>query len=537
MPEHPNLPFVAPRRPPWRAAALAALVTSATLLAGCSSMLVHPDTDVSRAVAVPAAWDQGAATADPTTLAQWWQRFGDPQLADLVTKALAHNPDVRTAQASLRQAREQRVIAASGLYPNVGASGSASRSRTRGNDATTNYAPGHRRELGARHLRRHGRQRVRGRCHDPRHRAVACQRAGLDRRRGGHSPTSRATGLTLRLAIARDNLASQEETQQITEWRAQAGLATSLDVEQARTSTESTRAQIPTLSSGIAQAQSALAILTGATPESLNATLRKNAAVPVASEGPTYAFPAQTLRQRPDVHQAEAQIVAAAARVTAADAERYPSFNIGGSIGLASLTFAGLTGGGSLAAAILGGVSMPIFNAGALAAQVQVQDAALDQARIAYEATVLAALKDVEDALVVARKLRERLATLRRAAEAAKNASLLARFRYNSGLIDFTSVLRDAAVAPLDAGQRRQQRDRARHRDTCGCTRRWAAAGSRRPIRTSSSAAPRARPPASQRLRDLPRPAPRPPACPKHEQARRPSSAHADAADARPSPS
>ena len=106
-----------------------------------------------------------------------------------------------------------------------------------------------------------------------------------------------------------------------------------------------------------------------------------------------------------------------------------------------ALTFAGLTGGNSLAASILGGVSVPIFNAGALAAQVRVQEASLDQARIAYEATVLTALKEVEDALIALGSARERLATLRRAAEAARNASLLARYRYNSGLIDFTAVL------------------------------------------------------------------------------------------------
>lgn len=445
MPDRPlfppiALPATAARRPRRRGAPLAAVLTAATLLAGCSSLLVHPDTDASGAVAVPAAWDQGVATADPVTLAQWWQRFGDPQLAELVTQALAHNSDVRIAQAALRQAREQRVIAAAGLYPNVGATGSASRTRTRGSDANTSYGlgidAGWEPDI-------FGGTAASVSAADATTRATALSLASVQVSIAAEVATTYITwtGLVLRLAIARDNLASQEETQQITEWRAQAGLVTSLDVEQARTSTESTRAQIPALTSSIAQAQSALAILTGATPEALNATLRKNAAVPVADEGLTYAFPAQTLRQRPDVQQAEAQIVAAAARVTAADAARYPSFNIAGSIGVASLTFAGLTGGSSLAASILGGVSMPIFNAGALAAQVQVQDAALDQARIAYEATVLAALKEVEDALVALSSARERLATLRRAADAAKNASLLARFRYNSGLIDFTSVL------------------------------------------------------------------------------------------------
>ncbi len=431
--------------PVTRILARTCLPLAVAALAGCSSLLVHPDTDVSGAVAVPAAWDQGSSTADPTALAAWWQRFGDPQLGELVTLALTRNNDVRTAQATLRQAREESVIAASGLYPNVGASGSASRSKTRGSDAATNFTVGIDASWEPDVF---GGTAAQVAAADAAAKASALSLANVQVSIAAEVAAQYITwtGLTLRLAIARDNLASQEETQQITEWRAQAGLVTSLDVEQARTSTESTRAQIPALQAGIAQAQSALAILTGATPEALNATLRKTTGVPVAAEGLAYAFPAQTLRQRPDVHQAEAQVVAAAARVTAADAARYPSFNLNGSIGLASLTFGGLTGGSALAASILGGVSVPIFNAGALAAQVRVQDAALDQARIGYEATVLAALKDVEDSLVTLKSARERLATLRRAAEAARNASLLARYRYDSGLIDFTAVLQTQAA-------------------------------------------------------------------------------------------
>jgi len=84
---------------------------------------------------------------------------------------------------------------------------------------------------------------------------------------------------------------------------------------------------------------------------------------------------------------------------------------------------------------------MPVFDGGALVAQVQAQQAALDQARAAYEATVLTALKEVEDALVALRGDRERLLYLQRAADAAGNAALLAQQRYSSGLIDFQTVL------------------------------------------------------------------------------------------------
>ena len=147
------------------------------------------------------------------------------------------------------------------------------------------------------------------------------------------------------------------------------------------------------------------------------------------------------MRQRPDIRQAEYNVSAAASQVTQADAARYPTFRLAGTLGLSALTLSGLGGSAALATALLGSVSVPVFDGGALAAQVRGQEAALDQARIGYESVVLNALKEVEDALVSLRTSRERLATLRRAAEAARNASLLARYRYNSGLIDFQSVL------------------------------------------------------------------------------------------------
>ncbi|MFZ3140669.1 TolC family protein, partial [Polaromonas sp.] len=154
------------------------------------------------------------------------------------------------------------------------------------------------------------------------------------------------------------------------------------------------------------------------------------------------AIPAQTLRQRPDVRAAEHRVSAALARVSQADAARYPSFSISGSLGLNALTLGSLTGGGaSVVNALLGSVSVPLFDGGAARAQVRAQEAALEQARISYQATVLTALKDVEDALVALQGDRARLLHLQSAATAAQNADLLAQQRYTSGLIDFQTVL------------------------------------------------------------------------------------------------
>jgi len=141
------------------------------------------------------------------------------------------------------------------------------------------------------------------------------------------------------------------------------------------------------------------------------------------------------------VHAAELQVMAALARVSQAEAARMPNFKLGGSLGLYGLTLGALTSSSAGIGALLASVSLPLFDGGALRAQVRAQQAALDQAGMAYQAAVLTALTEVEDALVALRGDRESLLSLQRAAEAAGNAALLARLRYDSGLIDFQTVL------------------------------------------------------------------------------------------------
>jgi NodT family efflux transporter outer membrane factor (OMF) lipoprotein len=248
-------------------------------------------------------------------------------------------------------------------------------------------------------------------------------------------------GAQARLAIANDNLASQRETLQITQWREQAGLVTSVEAEQARAATEQTSAQLPALQTSIAQSGHAIAVLIGQPPAALSMELAAISPVPQAADALTLSIPAETLRQRPDVRAAEHQVSAASARVAQADAARDPRFKLSGSLGLQAMTLGALSSGGSVVTALLAGVSLPIFDGGAGAAQVRAQQAALSQAELAYQYTVLSALQDVEDALVALRGDRDRVQYLQRAATAAANAALMARQRYRSGLVDFQTVL------------------------------------------------------------------------------------------------
>jgi multidrug efflux system outer membrane protein len=215
-------------------------------------------------------------------------------------------------------------------------------------------------------------------------------------------------------------------------------------VEQAVAAREQNSAQIPSLRTSAFQSLSSLAVLTGQAPGTLQSKLASatnTSGVPQPPDDLALAIPAETLRQRPDVRAAEHRISAALARVAQADAARYPGFKISGSLGLRALTLGGLGSGASVAQALLASVSVPLFDGGAIRAQVRAQEAALEQARVSYQATVLTVFKDVEDALVSLHGDRERLARLQAAAVAAANADLLARQNYASGLIDFRTVL------------------------------------------------------------------------------------------------
>ena len=414
----------------------------ALLLQGCAHRA--PVASESPGAALPVAWNAPlpagvAVLPQADDLARWWERFGDPQLSALVAQALQAHPSALSAQAALRQARAQARVQAAGMLPDVSLSGSAQRSRSggqTGNSFQVGLDAGWEPDLF-------------GRLDAGVQASQADARAAQASLEQVHVSLSAEVALEYialrslqqRLAIAQRNLETQQQTLQITDWRVQAGLATSLVAEQARAAAEQTAAQVPQLQASLAQARHALAVLTGQAPAALDAALAAPQAVPQPSQALVLDIPADTLRQRPDVRVAQERVQAALARVSQADAARFPSLRLSGSLGLRALTLGALGDSASLVHSLLGSVAVPLFDGGATQAQVQVQQAALEQARQAYQLAVLTALKEVEDALVALQGEAARLAHLQQAAQAAGNAALLAQQRYASGLIDFASVL------------------------------------------------------------------------------------------------
>ena len=399
---------------------------------------------------VPAAWnrleDGGSATgsAAPGDLSRWWRVLDDQLLSRLIDEALEASPDLRHARAILREARARRTVAAAGQFPEVTAAASARRgtsSEEAGSGDTSDLFSagldagweidvfgGVRRDIEAADA---DLQASEANLHDTRVSLAA--EVALN--------YVEVRGLQQRLSIARTNLASQSETLQLTEWRAQAGLVSSQDVEQARSNREQTRAQIPSLETSLAEAEHRLDILLGKTPGTLHARLAAEGNQPAMPARIAVGIPADTLRQRPDIRSAERQLAAETARVGVAEAARYPSFSLSGSIGLEALTAEALAGSSAATSSLLAGITAPVFDAGRLKSQVEIRDAIRDQAEIAYQQAVLAALQEVENALVALARTAEREQALAGAAEAAGNAAQMARQQYSAGLIDFQAVL------------------------------------------------------------------------------------------------
>ncbi len=414
-----------------RVACTAALVA----LAGCASR--PPPVAELAGVSPPAQWAQ-PVPAGTGALAEWWRGFGDPTLVELVTAAQQGNTDLARARANLRQARALRQQAAAALSPSLSAAGSGQRSAA-GSGGRNTFQAGLDAawELDLFGATGH---------------AVAAQEAlvRVSAATLGATEVSIAAEVALaylelrnaqvRTAVARENLASQEETLQISRWRQQAGLANSLEVEQALGAVEQTRAQLPALQAAAAQSAHALAVLVGQPPAALLQRLGSAAPLPQPQAALAVAIPAQALRQRPDVLAAEQQWRAAAADVAAADAQRRPSLNLSASLAWSGVTLGSL---GSVAAArsLLASLAQPLFDGGRLDAQLAAREAAFDAAAAGYRAVVLTALQDVEGTLAALAADRERLASLQRALAAARNASLLATQRHASGLIDFQTVL------------------------------------------------------------------------------------------------
>jgi multidrug efflux system outer membrane protein len=408
-----------------------------------------PSAKTAPQIATPASWSTPAIAVNPeaqaTYLATWWHQLNDPLLDQLIAAAMTSAPDLRTARAQLRQARATSDLAGANLSPSLGVSASANHSRT----GTTAGGTGALQTLYAAGFDASWEPSIFGGLRDAAAGAradAAAAAATLESARVSLAAEVALNYVTLRadqmrLAIARDNVTSQTETLQITEWRAEAGLGTSLAVEQARTNLEQSKASIPSLEIGRAEAEHRLALLTGQVPGALHERLLEPRPLPAAPGEIAVGIPADALRQRPDVHAAELKLQAEIARTAQRQADRYPSLTLSGSLGWQAFSAAALGGSGTAVSSLAANLAATLFDGGRIRSQIAVQDALQEQALIAYEKSILTALEDVENALAGYTAGRERVDARRLAAVSARNAADMARIEYDAGTVDFQTVL------------------------------------------------------------------------------------------------
>jgi NodT family efflux transporter outer membrane factor (OMF) lipoprotein len=407
------------------------------LLGACAS--VGPDYREPAPV-LPLQWHAAQSGSARGSLAGWWQQFDDPALTHLIDLALASSPDLRTAQAKLREARARTGVADAARYPSITNSLSGKRSESAGAGvATDSYSLGFdasweidvfggtRRSVEA---------------------AQATQQAAEESVRDAQITLAAEVARNYldlrtqqtRLQIARDNLVSQGDTTQLTRWRLQAGLVTELDAAQARSTLEQSRARIPTLESAVEADINKLAVLAGLPRSEIEAGVGEAMRIPATPAELGVMIPADTLRQRPDVRAAERRLAAQTANIGVATAAQYPSLKLSGNVGLAALTTDALLRPEAASSSLLAGLTTPIFDAGRIRQNIAIQNALQEQTLIAYEKSVSQALADVESALVALAKSRERLQSLVAATDSARLAAQIAQHRYAAGLIDFLTV-------------------------------------------------------------------------------------------------
>jgi outer membrane protein, multidrug efflux system len=442
-----------------------ALASLGCTLAGC---VVGPNF-VKPKPNVPAQWSatavangsQGAAhaTAAPARTAAWWSSFEDPTLTSLVEQSAAQNLDVRQAVLRIQEAQAQAAVVSGGLWPSLSANASWSRQRVSTNTPNgfifgahfpglpatlTNPFDIYQLGLGASWtLDLFGTARRSIEAADAEMQAaVEGEHAALLSMVSDVAATYiDLRGAQLQRAILERSLATQRDLLQLTRDRRNAGLTSDLDVENATAEVGTTEAQVPLAERQITVDINQLSELMAKPPEALRTELAEVRPVPPAPPLVPIGLPSDLARRRPDIRQAEANLHAATAEIGVAVSNFFPQLTLTAAGGYQAQGVSQLIETASRFATLGPAIELPIFEGGRLRATVRLQRLKAKEAAVVYAQTVLAALNQVEDALAAYGSDQARRASLQTAVTASREARLLARQRYQSGVASFIDVL------------------------------------------------------------------------------------------------
>lgn len=385
----------------------------------------------------------GKRSGEAQNPGRWWRLFKDPQLNKLVVRALRHNLDLEQARARLDNARASVTLATAGYYPRVSAKADASVSQstvelptlTGGTSEKTQTRESYSMSLGVSYevdlwgKVRFGRKAAQA---DLAATAQDLHAARISVAAQLADAYFLAIELRAQLKLLDSTIKNRAANLRLVQRRYREGVVTALDIYQAQESLARSQAQRTTFVRRLRTTEHAVALLVGSFPRGgLTGTLEQ---LPPAVAALPTGLPAQLLRRRPDIISAHARLVAADARVGQAVAGHYPSLSINASVGM---SFDPL----GLIWSLLGNITAPIFEGLRVKAQVQQREALLRQQLALYKATLLRALKEVEDALVSGQTLERRVRFLEQRVAAADSARRLSTEQYMQGLVNYLVVL------------------------------------------------------------------------------------------------
>ncbi len=417
------------------------LIISAVVFAGCAvgPDYKRPDLDI------PNQWQESLADIGIIGDKNWWRSFNDPNLDKLIERALNSNLDIKAATARVEQFYNLYGVTRSQLFPDISLKGSYTKGQGSQSAIPAATADSIDRFDAAGLLSweldiwGQLRREVEG--------ANANLRAQEEIRRGVIVSiiSSLVTAyvdlaeLDQRLIIARETFLSRSSALDIARMRLDSGLISELEVKQAEAEMISVQVGIPLLEAGISQRENLISVLLGVAPQKIErglplAALRESIVIPPG-------LPSEIIENRPDIKQAEQELISANAAIGVAKGEYLPRLRLTGFYGFASSELSNWLKSPAEQWAYGGDLLQPVLNFGRVSGRVGAAEAKAEVARDNYKQSVLTALKEVEDSLISIRKYREQIGLLTQQADVAGQYFALSDAKYNEGESDYLDVL------------------------------------------------------------------------------------------------
>ncbi len=412
------------------------------MIAGC---MIGPDYE--RPVQdSPADWRVDIEDAQELSNTQWWQQFEDTALNDLIDESLQENKDLLIATARVDEFLGRYGVTRADLFPQVGADGAAARDRFSEDISPVGLGISNPDNIYQAFLTATWEIDLWGRLRRATEAAQADLLSTEEARQIVIQTLVSSVALSYidllnldrQLQVSIETAETRKHSLGIFTKRHDAGVVSNLELSQVKSEYQSARARIPELERAIAQRENALSVLLGRNPGAIQrgGTI-SDLKMPTAPAG----LPSELLTRRPDIHQAEQELIAANARIGVARAAYFPTVSLTGFFGTSSREVSDLFDGSSKAWNFAGNVTVPIFTAGRIKGQVEAAEAIQQQSLVNYQRVIQNAFREVDDSLVDQARTRETLAAQSEQVLALKDYAHLARLRYDEGYSSYLEVL------------------------------------------------------------------------------------------------